>query len=93
MAAVGATVVAGVLGASVVVEAWPTHRLSSRASVSARSTVSAKGQALPIACFPSQMVVPHPRNRGGGAVKSLRTKQLTGEILANGCDPVEAATR
>ena len=38
------------------------------------------------------MVVPHPRNRGGGAVKSLRTKQLTGEILANGCDPVEACS-
>ena len=42
--------------------------------------------------LPPSIVVPHPCNRGGDAVKSLRTKQLTGEILANGCDPVEACS-
>ena len=51
-----------------------------------------QGPAPTYRVLPPQMVVPHPRNRGGGAVKSLRTKQLTGEILANGCDPVEACS-
>ena len=36
------------------------------------------------------MVVPHPRNRGGDLVKSLRTKELSGTILVDGCDPLEA---
>ena len=38
---------------------------------------------------PSQ-VVPHPKNRGGDSVKSLRTKQLTGDIANDGCDTIEA---
>ena len=38
------------------------------------------------------MVVPHPRNRGGDAVKSLRTKELSGTILVDGCDPLEACS-
>ena len=36
------------------------------------------------------LVVPHPRNRGGGPVKSLRTKELATTILVDGCDPLEA---
>ena len=40
--------------------------------------------------FPPQIVVPHPRNRGGDPVKSLRTKELSGTILVDGCDPLEA---
>ena len=36
------------------------------------------------------LVVPHPRNRGGDPVKSLRTKELSREALAGGCDPIEA---
>lgn len=35
-------------------------------------------------------VVPHPKNRGGDPVKSLRTMQLTGTIIVEGYDPVEA---
>ena len=38
------------------------------------------------------LVVPHPRNRGGGPVKSLRTKELSGTILNDGCDPLEACS-
>ena len=39
-----------------------------------------------------QIVVPHPRNRGGDFVKSLRTKELTGTVLVDGCDPLEACS-
>ena len=35
------------------------------------------------------LVVPHPKNRGGDAVKSLRTMQLTASI-AEGYDTIEA---
>ena len=36
------------------------------------------------------LVVPHPRNRGGDAVRSMRTKQLTCFVAKEGCDPLEA---
>ncbi len=39
-----------------------------------------------------QIVVPHPRNRGGGPVKSLRTEELSGTVVADGCDPLEACS-
>ena len=39
-----------------------------------------------------QIVVPHPRNRGGGPVKSLRTKELSGTVSHDGCDPLEACS-
>ena len=35
-------------------------------------------------------VVPHPDNRGGDPVKSLRTQQLISDILRSGYDPTEA---
>ena len=38
------------------------------------------------------LVVPHPCNRGGDPVKSLRTKELSGTILNDGCDPLEACS-
>jgi len=34
-------------------------------------------------------VVPHPRNRGGDPVKSLRTMLLNGTLTVAGYDPVE----
>ena len=36
------------------------------------------------------LVVPHPKNRGGDPVKSLRTMQLMGTVTFDGYDPVEA---
>ena len=39
-----------------------------------------------------QIVVPHPRNRGGDPVKSLRTKELSGAVVVDGCDPLEACS-
>ena len=38
---------------------------------------------------PPMLVVPHPKNRGGDPVKSLRTMQLTA-IIVEGYDPIEA---
>ena len=38
------------------------------------------------------IVVPHPRNRGGDLVKSLRTKELPGTVLVDGCHPLEACS-
>ena len=35
-------------------------------------------------------MVPHPKNRGGEPIKSIRTKELTGTIAEDGCDEVEA---
>ena len=35
-------------------------------------------------------VVPHPKNRGGVPVSSLRTKELTGVIVMEACDVNEA---
>ena len=42
--------------------------------------------------LPPGLVVPHPRNRGGDPVKSLRTKELSGTVLVDGCDPLEACS-
>ena len=38
------------------------------------------------------IVVPHPCNRGGDLVKSLRTKELSGTVSHDGCDPLEACS-
>ena len=35
-------------------------------------------------------VVPHPKNRGGDPVKSLRTMELTGTLVKDGYDTIEA---
>ena len=37
-------------------------------------------------------VVPHPKNRGGDPVKSLRTMELSGTALVDACDPLEACS-
>ena len=36
------------------------------------------------------LAVPHPKNRGGDAVRSIRTIELSGDITRDGCDPIEA---
>ena len=36
-------------------------------------------------------IVPHPSNRGGEAIRSLRTKCFVADILHAGCDSVEAS--
>ena len=36
------------------------------------------------------LIVPHIKNLGGAPVQSLRTKQLNGNLCADGYDPVEA---
>ena len=36
------------------------------------------------------LVVPHPKNRGGVPVKSIRTMQLSGDLVRDGFDPIEA---
>ena len=35
-------------------------------------------------------VAPHPKNRGGDVIRTVRTKVLTGDILYSGYDPTEA---
>ena len=39
---------------------------------------------------PPMLVVPHPKNRGGDPVKSLRTQQIIYDIFKDGYDPVDA---
>ena len=39
-----------------------------------------------------QSVVTHPRNRGGDPAKSLRTRELSGMVCHDGCDPLEACS-
>ena len=36
------------------------------------------------------LAVPHPKNRGGDPVKSSRTVQLSGDLVKDGFDPIEA---
>ena len=36
------------------------------------------------------LIVPHPKNRGGDPVKSLRTMQLNGTVAVEGYDAIEA---
>ncbi len=40
--------------------------------------------------FSPALVVPHPKNRAGDPVKSLRTMELGQTVGKDGCDPVEA---
>ena len=35
-------------------------------------------------------IVPHPQNRGGDPVKSLRTQQIISDIMRDGYDPIDA---
>ena len=39
-----------------------------------------------------QIMVPHPRNRGGDLVQSLRTRELSGTVFVDRCDPLEACS-
>ena len=48
-----------------------------------------QGDTPTIKVFAPPLVVPHGKNRGGDPVKSLRTRQLSGTIACDGCDPIE----
>ena len=50
----------------------------------ARFRVESKKSVVPF------QVVPHPQNRGGDPVKSLRTQQIIYDIMRDGYDPVDA---
>ena len=45
-----------------------------------------------IKCMTASLAVPHPRNRGGDPVVSMRTKELAEFIAKEGCDKEEAST-
>ena len=47
------------------------------------------GPTILSAISPS-LVIPHPENRGGDPVRSLRTKQLSSQVSVDGCDVFEA---
>ena len=49
-----------------------------------------QGSAPTMRLYAPSLAVPHPKNRGGDPVKSLRTIQLSGSIVQDGCDVVEA---
>ena len=50
----------------------------------------AKYRIGPKRYFSPLLVVPHPKNRGGDPVKSLRTIQLNGDVAVGGYDSLEA---
>ena len=49
-----------------------------------------QGETIKVRLLPPAFVVPHPNNRGGDPVRSLRTTQLSGTIARDGCDILEA---
>ena len=53
----------------------------------------AKYRVCPEKVISPLSVVPHPKNRGGDPVKSLRTMQLNGTLTVEGYDPVEANSK
>ena len=59
-------------------------------SIAFRAKYRAKqGEGPTLQRYSPALAVPHPKNRGGDGVKSLRTKQLTSSIARDGCDPIE----
>ena len=50
----------------------------------------AKYKLLAIASIHPMAVVPHPKNRGGDAVKFIRTKELAGSLVEEGYDMQQA---
>ena len=50
----------------------------------------AKYRVYPKKVLSPLLVVPHPKNRGGDPVKSLRTMQLNATVAVEGYDPMEA---
>ena len=51
-----------------------------------------QGPAPYIRTFSVYMVVPHPKNRGGDPVVSLRTRQLGNTLAKDGYDKLEASS-
>ncbi len=92
------TVVTGVLGATVVVVTTVVAVMADSTQVIKRSIIFHAKYRLEQGTGPTyrvlspQIVVPHPRNRGGDPVKSLRTKELSGTVVFDGCDPLEACS-
>ena len=48
------------------------------------------GDTPTVRSYAPALAVPHPRNRGGDAVKTLRTKQIVGDVFNVGCDTISA---
>ena len=61
-----------------------TQKIKQSICFRAKYRVDAKKVMSPL------LVVPHPKNRGGGAVKSLRTMQLIATVVVDGHDSIEA---
>ena len=49
-----------------------------------------QGPGPTIQVFGPALAVPHPMNRAGDPVKSIRTLELAGAIAKDGCDTIEA---
>ena len=60
-----------------------------KASLAYRAKYKSKRQA-PRLNLHAWQIVPHPKNRGGEPIRTLRTKTLAGDIVYNGYDPTEA---
>ena len=51
-----------------------------------------QGPTVSFKAFSPALIVPHQKNLGGDPVKTLRTRQLSGTIASNGCDPIEGCS-
>ena len=60
-----------------------------KASLAYRAKYKSK-RHRPKMVLQSWQIVPHPKNRGGEPIRTLRTKTLAGDIVYNGYDPTEA---
>ena len=61
-----------------------TQKIKKSICYRAKYRVDAKKVLSPL------LVVPHPKNRGGDTVKSLRTMQLIATVVVDGHDSIEA---
>ena len=60
-----------------------------KASLAYRAKYKSK-RHRPKMVLQSWQIVPHPKNRCGEPIRTLKTKTLAGDILYNGYDPTEA---
>ena len=76
---------------TVVTVVMPSDPQIIKRSIAYRAKYRAEGGEEPFfKNYSPLQVVPHPTNRGGVPVTSLRTKQLIGTIVKEACDDVEA---
>ena len=78
------------VSASVVTVSPVNHGRENNATYQAEHLLSSQVQTHDKMMIGVLSVVPHPRNRSGDPVKSLRTMQLNGTVAKEGYDPVEA---